>query len=54
MRLQESRLLASTASMKAYIAEITGLKIALFDVRHSKVKLEGKYSGLQSSLCQLQ
>jgi hypothetical protein len=36
-------LLASPASTKAYTANIAGVKITLFDVYHSKARLEGKY-----------
>jgi hypothetical protein len=47
-------LLASPASTSAYETEISSLKTALFDVRHSRTKLEGKCSRLQFSFRQLQ
>jgi hypothetical protein len=47
-------LLSSPASTSAYETEISSLKTALFDVRHSRTKLEGKCSRLQFSYRRLQ
>ena len=48
------QLLASPISTKASESKISGLKIALFDVRQSRSKLERKCSGLEFFVCGLQ